>query len=128
MDSPPVVCRSSICQARVVRGVVRPARGVVRSAYVLSVAGEATPLTLRCRLLILVQRLRSQFDRDNDLHPDVQIKIKLQVLRQATQSRAVWPGFRSHEALRGHGANMRRTQDSRVCTAVCDIAAVGTIV
>jgi hypothetical protein len=27
-----------------------------------------------------------------------------------------------------HGANTRRTQDSRVCTAVCDIAAVGTIV
>jgi hypothetical protein len=36
--------------------------------------------------------------------------------------------FRSHQALRGHGANTRRTQDSRVCAAVCDIAAVGTIV
>src|SRR5215217_4852488 len=28
----------------------------------------------------------------------------------------------------GHGTNTRRTQDSRVCTAVCDTAAVGTIV
>jgi hypothetical protein len=39
-----------------------------------------------------------------------------------------WPTNTNITAPPGQGANTRRTQDSRVCTAVRDSAAVGTIV
>jgi hypothetical protein len=44
----------------------------------------------------------------------------------AGNTRGWWPSGcgrgRHHPARPGHGANTRRTQDSRVCTAVCDTA------
>jgi hypothetical protein len=47
---------------------------------------------------------------------------------RATRSPGAPGSRRQHPAPPGHGANTRRTQDSRACTAVRDTVAVGTIV
>jgi hypothetical protein len=57
-----VICRGSICQACVVRSVVRPAGGVVRSASVLSVFAGMDGILLRGLLIKVVFRVYGELD------------------------------------------------------------------